>query len=592
MGVGFGEGSMFKKTLQALLVTLLVLAPAAVFACAKDADCGPCNVCTAAVCGPGPNVLCAKDSDCPGGQVCAINENACLNMCVDAGGCTKDTDCFKCQFCIIGSCQGPDKIECTSNAQCKAGFFCKVDAANDCNNKCLQEGTCQVDADCKQCQVCIGGTCNGAGLACTADQPCPWPKKCKIDPASACNNVCISGSQCVTSEDCGPCKACMDGGCVDAGVVLCEVNADCMKGQICKVDAANPCNNLCVPYVNCIDDGDCDDCEACLQGKCTQTGPMECMSALDCDVDEICLKTDPANFCLNVCVSDTSCNTDADCDICEACVGGTCIGGLEVLCIEDDDCNVGEVCNLDGKDPCKNFCSPPQPDCVVDDDCGPCEVCQSFMCYPSAVVPPCTEEVACPEPFLCEVSPDDPCENKCVEPPPECVADADCAVCNACTNGKCVSIAEIKCVTDKECDDGLVCDNDPANPCIVQCVEPGVEPDVVVPPEDVVEQEVDEDLAGQEDVAVEDAPVGKDLPGPQEDASGSADSPVAGADTGSETTPSADTAEEVDGGDGGGGGGGGGCAAAGRTGPGSAAVLLLLALAVLAAGRKPVARVS
>jgi len=555
--------------------------PGRALACNNDAECGPCNVCVGNICNAGPNVLCTKDVDCPPAQICMVDpDNACMNMCVPKDGCKSDADCFKCQLCIAGGCQGPDAIECTTDPQCKAGFFCKVDPNDECNNHCLQEGTCTVDSDCKQCQVCMGGACIGAGVQCTPDKPCPWPKKCKIDPQNTCNNICISDTACQTSEDCGPCQVCMDGACTEAGVVMCDENSDCMKGFVCKKDPVNPCDNQCVPYINCLDDEDCDQCEACMQGKCTATGPMECMSNLDCSGGEICQKS--VDFCLNVCVSDTSCNTDADCGVCEACVGGACMGGLEIMCMEDKNCDPGMVCQIDPKDPCKNFCTIPLPDCTTDDDCGPCEACNNGACIASGVVA-CTEDAHCPEGWTCVLVEEDPCENMCEPPPPECISDADCGVCQACMDAECESIAEIKCTSDSDCDDGMACTNDPDDPCIVQCVsdEPGEDvgsPDVVSNPEPEEDVVTEDAAVPDEDIISEDVPGGDDT-GAGKDEASKEDTGESPSDDVAEDgkTPGQDTAGEED--TGSGGGGGGGCTLAAR---GAASQLIAFAFMLLA----------
>jgi len=476
---------------------VLLLPVRALAACGDGPDCGPCLVCTDGQCVGGPNVLCMDDDDCAGAQVCNANpDNACFNMCVAEGGCVEDAECEECQMCIGGACVGEAGVKCVSDNECGANKWCNVNAENPCMNMCLDLGACNIDQDCLECQLCVGGECLGTGLQCLDDDGCEGDKTCNIDPDDQCNNMCTTGMECEAAGDCGACQACMDGQCVDAGVILCEDDDDCKAtlGTICKVDNDNPCNNQCVPYVDCFEDSDCENCEACLSGECKSKGPMECMSDNQCPPGKKC-QVDAQDVCKNKCVSSGSCNVDDDCAKCELCMGGECVAAGEVMCESDDDCPEGETCDINPDDECQNACVPPAPDCEDDDDCGGCAVCLNGQCAGTGEVF-CTEDEHCPGELVCHVDPEDPCKNTCAPLAPDCAVDDECGPCEACQNSMCTNIGEVLCTSDDDCGGNEVCGNAPDNPCIVTCVEAVPEVDVTIGEEDIQAQP--EDIAAKD----------------------------------------------------------------------------------------------
>lgn len=476
--------------------------PHALAVCNSDAECGPCMGCVGNVCQAGPAVLCMEDIDCPVGQVCKVNpDNACLNMCIPVGGCQSDADCGQCQVCLGGVCVGNEGVMCFADGDCDAGYWCKVNAEDPCANSCIPDGGCNTDDDCGECKVCMGGECSGPGVACKSDGDCPFPKKCKINPDDVCNNMCTSGQGCVSSNDCGACQVCMDGECVDAGEVMCESDDDCMFGLVCKIDENNPCNNQCVQYKDCWENDDCGECKMCKSGSCTPSGPNQCKSDSDCPDDKVCQKNaeDP---CQNTCVTGGVCDVDDDCGSCESCMGGECTPAGEIICADDGDCDGDMVCEIDVDDPCSSACVNPPPECEADDDCDGCMKCVNGECSGTGTVE-CTEDVHCGQDLVCHVDPDDQCANFCGEDVPECAVDDDCGPCEVCQDADCVNTGAVKCISDDDCEEGLVCDNDPDNPCVVTCVDPGASPD----PEDITgEPEAD---AGEE--PVNDAAVSADI---------------------------------------------------------------------------------
>lgn len=475
-----------------LAVALLSFAPGA-NACDTDSDCGPCMSCVGNECVPGPVVLCMEDVDCPGGQKCSANpDNACLNMCIPIGGCDSDDECGQCQTCLGGVCTGNEGVACQQDGDCGAGYWCKVVAEDNCLNSCIPDGGCNTDEDCGECKVCMGGECIGPGVPCEVDGDCPFPKSCKVDPDNVCNNVCTSGQGCVASSDCGACQVCMDGECVEAGEVMCESDDDCFLGLVCKIDEDNPCNNQCVQYKDCWENEDCPECFMCKSGSCTPSGPNQCTVDGDCPDDKVC-QVDNTDSCQNACITGGICDVDEDCGPCEACMGGECTPGGEIICTDDGDCDGDMVCEIDPEDPCSSACVAPPPDCETDDDCDACMSCVGGECTGTGAVE-CTEDVHCGEGQACYVDPDDQCNNLCGEDVPECQDDGDCGPCGACQDGDCVNTGAVECITDDDCDEGLVCDNDANNPCIVTCVDPDQTPD----PEDITSEPGDD--VGEEPV--------------------------------------------------------------------------------------------
>lgn len=161
---------------------------------------------------------------------------------------------------------------------------------------------------------------------------------------------------CASSADCGSCAACVNGQCQGLGVVMCKVNADCVSGQVCEVNAADSCKNQCVTQPQCQSDAQCPKCTVCAAGSCKGLGVVQCMQDKDCSAGQVCSVV-VGETCKNACVAKPAgCKVDGECGPCAGCVAGECKGLGAVVCTKDSECAAGQTCKVDANAACKNQC--------------------------------------------------------------------------------------------------------------------------------------------------------------------------------------------------------------------------------------------
>lgn len=286
--------------------------------CNDTNDCAACQTCQDGICVdlcPGKKCVnntccdCETQADCPTGFICTGCNCLCpsgkvndLGQCVQ---CLGNTDCGPCGECINGNCV----------SKCPGGFVCD-------NNECVcPPGTeydpvtktckplgCTSDANCKECEICVGGQC----------QPivCPEGYTClNGECVEACKDVtCNNGADC--GENCG----CLNGKCVPCSTLNC-LTGECSQALGCECN-----NNKCEPIDNC---GQyCDGTTPCLDPNCT------------------CYNNECVN-CKNFPCNPDDCSTHYNC----GCNGnGECGGGAgcddELKLTKNEDCNTASGCEL------------------------------------------------------------------------------------------------------------------------------------------------------------------------------------------------------------------------------------------------------
>jgi peptidoglycan-associated lipoprotein len=110
----------------------------------------------------------------------------------------------------------PEYPACEKDGHCQEGEFCV-------NNLCQQ---CRDDADCAAGDSCHDGACKPPGY-CRDSSDCANGQVCR-------DEVC---GPCMSSDECGPDGACVDGACVAAE---CKTNDECPAGLECV-------GRVCVP---------------------------------------------------------------------------------------------------------------------------------------------------------------------------------------------------------------------------------------------------------------------------------------------------------------------------------------------------------
>jgi hypothetical protein len=148
----------------------------AVNTCVTDADCSQCDACVNGQCEPQFVQECQGDLDCAEGEYCIVyDDQPCGNRCAS-------------QECWLVDCL----FECDPvAAPCGDGAMC-VEPIKGCCGTCEPlVPPCQTDEDCGLCQVCVAGKCEGTGvLECTTDDDCLAGYYCLVNQEEPCKNAC------------------------------------------------------------------------------------------------------------------------------------------------------------------------------------------------------------------------------------------------------------------------------------------------------------------------------------------------------------------------------------------------------------------
>jgi len=311
--------------------------------------------------------------------------------------------------------------------------------------------TCEARNDCSGGLACVTGTCsrNDFDISvsamhcdrvqceddkdCCGDRPREAPAKCANR-----NSICLTPSvgdcssiSCTSDDQCG------DGSCPTG---TCTFSSEsCDEAGDCPADAC--VGNYCVySGYYCTDDSNCLGADSCSYRVCNCTNPDYNPS------DPICSDPECEDVCTlrcddELCVPDTSCESDDDCigSVADICEDKRC-----VECVENDDCS-------DPDEECvNNFCEKP---CEVNEECPLFHACEEGECVERG----CGSDTECilaasragggedPRLYQCLPSEGDSDMNVCKLP---CENDSGCATFEVCDDGYCVFIG---CKTDEEC---------------------------------------------------------------------------------------------------------------------------------------------
>ena len=243
----------------------------------------------------------------------------------------------------------------------------------------------------------MGGTCSILG---------------KLDCSSP-NILNFSFVGCVRDDECEKDSACLNR--------ICMNPCDCGKGAECFLSNHRPVCQCpegtvgnpqieCKP-VGCQSDSECQDREACSNGKCINP----CLLDDPCGANAECYPQrhvancrcvsgydgDPFRGCIPI-----GCQSDPECPLNRACQNRDCINPCETSnpCAEHADCLVSQHlaqcrCQIGYTgDPYRSCVPFAPPECVEDKDCPSSQVCHNEKC-----TNPCPEFSPCTSPATCRV---------------------------------------------------------------------------------------------------------------------------------------------------------------------------------------------
>ncbi len=166
--------------------------------CELDDHCGDCEVCgNDGECEPvAPE--CESDDDCDEHEIC--DSDNCYTCQPAPTECMTALDCDACQLCEGGYCIDIAP-ECEVDNDCEAGYVCEV---GECGGNCVEaetdgdEGgtedgdkdevkTCEEQADCGDCEICVQGICIEIESECDKDKDCEDGQVCI---SSECGGIC------------------------------------------------------------------------------------------------------------------------------------------------------------------------------------------------------------------------------------------------------------------------------------------------------------------------------------------------------------------------------------------------------------------
>jgi hypothetical protein len=179
----------------------------------------------------------------------------------------------------------------------------------------------------------MNNNCGMLGQPCCANQTCSGGTSCM-------NNMCVGNNCGHIGQACcnGNCSdlnsTCMNGQCVMTPMMCGNLNEPCCNGTSCNNGLMCSNGSCIMPIQNCgtvglpCCQGTCSDGSNCVNGTCTQQGPMNpvghtCVQPSDCTgTGAICYNTiptyniqAPGGYCSNSnCVNDNSCGTGGFCD--------------------------------------------------------------------------------------------------------------------------------------------------------------------------------------------------------------------------------------------------------------------------------------
>ncbi len=319
-------------------------------------------------------------------------------------------DCLDCGASCLLRCEG---LVCNDgNGGCRTEGHCVPDEPPSCAYVSAPDSTpCDLDGLTGDEGYCKSGLC----VECVEDEQCDDGNPCTEDlcltETSTCSHAPISGI-CDDGDACTTVDTCVDGACLGSEPVVCEpAPGQCYESP----GECDPTDGACVftskqPGVACDDENFCTTSDACMEGDCVGSAPLDCDDQNAC-TDDGC---DPTTGCTHTDNADP-CDDGNACTLQDNCSGGLCTPGSAL------DCNDGNPCTADACDPATGCTHTSVPDDTTCTFAGGL----SGICLQGACV--------------------------------GCADDADCDDGNACTTATCVNQTCTYANNTNTCNDGNAC---------------------------------------------------------------------------------------------------------------------------------------
>lgn len=449
--------------------------------CGVNSDCIITNHYPSCICQPGysgnPQLGCYKlecesDEQCSYDQTCY--QNSCINPCVIENPCAINAECFgknhrsacKCSTGFFGNAE----VQC-ERAECFSDYDCPQNLACD-NKRCIDP--CSINSPCAANANCYVRS-HQAFCICPENLPIGNPfSYCQRRP------IVEEEPECKRDMDCPSKLACIKEICVNPCLEIrpCSENAVCgvldtipVRTMVCtcpqgwKTDSDGVCRPIEVAGA-CSADSECPETEACVNRRCRD--PCSCGKNANCFVRNhrpICsclegYQGNPEIACFSV-----ECRRDSECMPDKSCINNSCVNP----CLIENPCGTNAECFVDNhRSECrcregflgdaKNICH--VIGCYSNSDCPGDRSCINKQC-----IDPCIYENKCAKSAECRIrshipicrcppgfigNPDVDCH---IEDEPECRADSDCPSVFACLNQKCQNPCSIiePCSLPSEC---------------------------------------------------------------------------------------------------------------------------------------------
>jgi hypothetical protein len=281
----------------------------------------------------GPNAVCQQAFCDPSTGSCSIIADHEGSACEDGNACTIGDKC------VAGTCTPGVPNVCEDNNLC-TDDSCDVALGCVFTNNVLG---CEDGSVCTVGDVCVEGVCqSGELVVCNDENPCTDDS---CDPVEGClfvanDGACDDGIECTLGDHCAA--------------------SECVYDELASCDDGNPCtDNSCDPATGCVtamNDALCDDEDVCtvgdhcVNGECVHDEEVQCNDFNVC-TDDVC---DPDNGC-TFSLNQGPCDDFDACTVGEHCAAGVCMDGDPVDCDDGDECTVDSCDNVVGCE-YKNIC--------------------------------------------------------------------------------------------------------------------------------------------------------------------------------------------------------------------------------------------